>query len=147
MTFVPMTLRAVQALVEGLAGVEVGTKWGRKTWMVGGHGFAWERPLGKADIDRLGDERIPRGDIVAISVGSLDAKDALLSMELPGFFTIQHFNGFPAMLIELALAQAKHVRAAITDAHRTAAARPPAKPKSKRARKRPASARRSRRAR
>jgi hypothetical protein len=145
MRFVPMTLRAVQTLVEGLTGVEVGTKWGRKTWMVGGHGFAWERPLGKADIDRFGDRRIPSGDIVAISVGSLDAKDALLSMELPGFFTIQHFNGFPGVLIELALAQAKHVRAAIADAHRTAAARTPAKPKSKKAKPRARPRKRSRR--
>jgi hypothetical protein len=142
-----MKLQAVQSLVEGLPGVEVGTKWGRKTWMVGGRGFTWERPLGKADVERLGDARVPQGDIVAVSVVNLDAKDALLAMELPGFFTIQHFNGYPAVLIELGLAQAKHVRAAIAEAHRAASARPPraaAKAKAKPARKRAARARRSR---
>jgi hypothetical protein len=130
-----MTLRAVTELVDNLPGIEVGAKWGRKTWMVRGNSVLWERPLGKTDVERLGDRTVPEGDIVAIAVENLDAKDALLAMELPGFFTIEHFNGFPGVLIELRLARAKDVRAAIQLAHSAASARKPRVPAKKPARK------------
>jgi len=44
----------VAAIAESLPAVTVGVKWGRRTWLVGGKGFAWERPLSKADIKRWG---------------------------------------------------------------------------------------------
>ena len=116
-----MTLTDVGALATSLPDVEVTTKWGNKTWAVGGRGFVWHRPLGKADLKRFGDLTPPQGEIVAVRVENLDAKDALLHMELPGFFTIEHFNGYAAVLIELRKARAKDVRAAIADAHRTMA--------------------------
>ena len=118
-----MTLADVAALASGLPDVEVGTKWRNRTWMVGGRGFAWQRPLSKADLKRFGDEAPPSGDIIAVIVESLDAKDALLEIGLPGFFTIQHFNGSAAVLIELRRARVRDVRAAIIDAHGTAAAK------------------------
>ncbi len=129
-----MKLDAVAAFVGKLAGVTVGTKWGNRTWMVGDRGFAWQRPLNKADLKRLGDEAPPLGDVLAVKVESLDAKDALLAMDLPGFFTIQHFNGYAAVLIELRLARAADVRAAITGAWRTVADEKPGKKKTPRAR-------------
>lgn len=127
----PMTFDAVDDFAMSLPGVAVGTKWGSRTWMVNDKGFAWQRPLSKADLKRLGDEPPPVGDVLAVRVDSLDAKDALLAMGLPGFFTIQHFNGYPAVLIELRKARANDVRAAIRDAHRTiaAAAKPVARAK------------------
>lgn len=133
-----MQLSAVIAMADKLPAIEIVEKWGRKTWCVGGHSVVWVRPLGKRDVERIAEagQRVPAGDIVALTTENLDAKDALLSMELPGFFTIEHFNNYPAVLIELALAQAKHVRAAINDAHRVATAKPPrapAKVKAKRA--------------
>jgi hypothetical protein len=118
-----MTLDDVDAFAMGLAGVTVSTRWGHRTWMVGDKGFAWHRPFSKADIKRFGDETPPAGDIVAVMVDGLDAKDALLSIGLPGFFTIPHFNGYAAVLIELKKARAKDVRAAIRDAHRVIAAK------------------------
>lgn len=127
-----MTFDDVESVVTSLPGVTVGAKWGRRTWMVGDKGFAWQRPLTKADLERFGDETPPAGEILAVRVENLDAKDALLAMELPGFFTIAHFNGYPAVLIALKQARAKDVRAAILDAHRTAAAAKPAKRKRKR---------------
>ena len=120
-----MTIDDVDAFVGKLPGVTVGAKWGNRTWMVNDKGFAWQRPLSKADLKRLGDEPPPAGEILAVRVESLDAKDALLAMGLPGFFTIEHFNGYAAVLIALRKARVNDVRAAIRDAHRSVAARAP----------------------
>jgi hypothetical protein len=62
-----------------------------------------------------------------VRVESLDAKDALLAIAPPGFFTIPHFNGYAAILIALRKARAKDVRAAVKDAHAACAAAPPAR--------------------
>ncbi len=130
----PLTFKDVAAIADDLPGVTIGTKWRRKTWQVGDRGFIWERPLGKTDIERLGAAPIPQGDILGVRVESLDAKDALLAMALPGFFTIEHFNNFPGLLIELRKARKKDVRAAILDAHRAISALAATKPKRKRKR-------------
>jgi hypothetical protein len=122
-----MTFDDVAALVSGLPGVTVATKWGNHTWLVGGKFFAWRRGFSKADLERFGDETPPAGEILAVRVESLDAKDALLAMAPKGFFTIPHFNGYPAVLIALRQARAKDVRAVLLDAHAAAiaaAARP-----------------------
>src|SRR5262249_19505334 len=124
-TAMGMTLDDVDAFASKLAGVEVGMKWNTRTWMVGGRGFAWQRPFSKADLKRFGDEAPPAGEILAAIVESLDAKDALLAMALPGFFTIPHFNGYAAVLIALRQARAKDVRAAVLGAFQVAAASPP----------------------
>lgn len=132
-----MTFEDVDAFARKLPGVTVGEKWANRTWMVGGKGFAWQRPFSKADLKRFGDETPPDGDIIAVSVENLDAKDALLSMAPPGFFTIPHFNGYPAILIALRQARAKDVRAAILGAfHTVASSLPTAKRAAPRARKR-----------
>lgn len=118
-----MKLEDVAAFATALPDVEIGTKWRRRTWMVAERGFLWERPLTKADLARFGDETPPAGDIVAVNVENLDAKDALLAMALPGFFTIPHFNGYPAVLIAVTAARATDVKAAILDAWRLVEAR------------------------
>jgi hypothetical protein len=118
-----MTFDDVDAYATSLPDVTVGTSWGNRTWMVNEKGFAWQRPLSKADLKRFGDETPPQGELLAVRVESLDAKDALLAMELPGFFTIPHFNGYAAVLIQLKKARTKDVRAAIRDAHAVMAAR------------------------
>lgn len=136
----PITLEQIHDLATGLPGVTVGTKWGSRTWMVGDKGFAWERPLRKSDLARFGDEPPPTGDILAVRTENLDAKDAVLAMGLPGFFTIQHFNGHPALLIALRAARAKDVRGAVELAYQAMAAkqRTPRSAKPRRAAKPPA---------
>lgn len=129
-----MTFDDVAAIAAKLPGVTVATKWGNRTWLVGGKFFAWERPFSKADLKRFGDEDPPAGPILAVRVESLDAKDALLEMAPPGFFTIPHFNGYAAILIALAQARPKDVRAALQDAYRGLAPRLAAKPRAQKRR-------------
>jgi hypothetical protein len=112
-----MTFADVDAFAMSLPGVAVASRWGHRTWTVGDRGFAWQRPFSKADLRRFGDEKPPAGEVLAVRVEDLDAKDALLEMALPGFFTIPHFNGYPGLLIALRDARARDVRAAIRDAH------------------------------
>jgi hypothetical protein len=122
-------LETVTKLADALPETEVGARWGNHTWMVGGHGFAWQRPLSKADLKRYDGAPVPQGDLVAVIVDGLDGKDAILAMDLPGFFTIPHFNGYAAVLIELRLARLADVRAALKAAHAVATARRPKPPK------------------
>jgi hypothetical protein len=141
-----MTFDDVDAFASELPGVTVGAKWANRTWMVNGKGFAWQRPFSKADLKRFGDETPPAGEILAVCVENLDAKDALLAMAPPGFFTIPHFNGYAAVLIALRQARTKDVRAAILGAFRAVASSlPVAKRGAPRARKpRSTTARRAR---
>jgi hypothetical protein len=142
-----MTFQDVDAFASKLPGVTVGMKWGNRTWLVDGKGFAWQRPFSKADLKRFGDEMPPAGEILAVRVENLDAKDALLAIAPPGFFTIPHFDGYAAVLIALQQARTKDVRAAILDAFRTVASSLPiAKRAAPRARKRRAAAARRPRA-
>jgi hypothetical protein len=139
-----MTFEDVDALATSLAGVTVGERWGHRTWFVNGKAFAWHRPLSKADLKRFGDDIPPAGEILAVCVENLDAKDALLAIAPAGFFTIPHFQGFPAVLIALRQARAKDVRAAIADAFRTVAAATPVARPARPARKRRARVARAR---
>jgi hypothetical protein len=63
-------------------------------------GFVWERPLGKKDRADLGDAA-PDGPILGARVSGEDEKHALIADNPAAFFTIPHFNGYPAVLIRL----------------------------------------------
>jgi hypothetical protein len=69
-------------------------------WRVRGKGFVWERPLRKSDLKALGDAA-PDGPILGARVEHLVAKEALLADPSGVFFTIPHFDGYPAVLVLL----------------------------------------------
>ena len=81
--------------------VTEGERHGRRTWSVAGKAFAWERPFSKADLRRFGDSTPPQGQILAVRVADLGEKEAVLAAEPKAFFTIPHFDGYSAVLIQL----------------------------------------------
>ena len=74
--------------------------WGNRHWKVRGKGFVWERPLRKSDLKVLGDAA-PEGPILGARVEHLVAKEALVQDPSNVFFTIPHFDGYPAILVLL----------------------------------------------
>jgi hypothetical protein len=109
------TVNEVARLALALPEVVQGERHGGQSWSVNGKVFAWERTFSKADIKRFGDQPVPDGPILAVRVEDLGEKEAVLGAGHPGFFTIPHFDGYPAVLIQLSAVQRPALREAIID--------------------------------
>ncbi len=109
------TLDDVAELAASLPEVTEGERHGNRAWSVAGKGFAWERPFSQADLKRFGDETAPDGPILAVRVGDLNEKEAVLAAQPQAFFTIPHFNGYAAVLIQLRLVSRPALRDALLD--------------------------------
>lgn len=96
-----VSFEEVAQMAHALPDVTEGSRHGYRTWFVGKKAFAWERPLSKADLKRLGDSPPPAGPILAVAVADLMEKQAVLAMHSEAFFDIAHFRGFAAVLVEL----------------------------------------------
>jgi hypothetical protein len=110
-----VTIDEVARMALELPEVTETEKWRNRTWVVAGKGFAWERPLSKADIKRFGDETPPEGPILAVRVGDLHEKEAVLAAHPDVFFTIAHFNEYPAVLVPLRKVGKRVLREALLD--------------------------------
>lgn len=110
-----VTLDDVARIAVDLPEVTDGERHGNRTWFVAGKAFAWERPFSKADIRRFGDATPPEGPILAVRVEDLSEKEAVLAAQPRAFFTIPHFEGYSAVLIELRTVSRRALREAIID--------------------------------
>lgn len=111
-----VTVETVEAIVAVLPEVGEKTSYGNRSWTVRDKVFAWIRSFSKADLKRFGDEPVPGGPILAVRVEDLMEKDALLAEGRPGHFTIPHFEGYAAVLIQLDVAEPDDVDEAIVSA-------------------------------
>ena len=109
------TLDDVATIALRLPEVTEGEGRSGRAWSVAGRTFAWERRFSKADLKRFGDDPVPSQPIVAARVDDLGEKEAVLAAGHKGFFTIPHFDGYAAVLIELGAVGTTPLRAAIAD--------------------------------
>lgn len=75
----------------------------RREWCVRGKAIAWERPLSKKDLAALGGDA-PSGEVLAIHVEDLVVRDAWVQTVPGPCFVSNHFAGYPAVLIDMNLA-------------------------------------------
>jgi hypothetical protein len=109
------TIDDVAELARRLPEVTEGERHGTRTWFVGRKAFAWERPFSQADLRRFGEQAPPAGPILAVRVGDLGEKEAMLAAHPEAFFTIPHFDGYSAVLIQLQRVSPAALGEAVTD--------------------------------
>ena|SRR2546429_2521993 len=90
----------VRRIALALPETSEGTSYGNLSWQVKDKGFVWERPLRRGDLEALG-PNAPTGPVVAARVPDVGAKEALLADDPDVYFTTPHFNGYPAILVQL----------------------------------------------
>ena len=74
---------------------------GARQWRVKDKLFVWERPLRRKDLEELGDTA-PSGVVLGARVPDEGARAALIADQPDVYFTISHFDGYPAVLARLA---------------------------------------------
>jgi hypothetical protein len=108
----------VRRLALALPGTDEIERRGGLAWQVAKKGFVWERPLHKSDLKRLKDagEAAPDGPILAARVEDEGVKGALIASDPDVYFTIEHFNGFNAVLALLDNITLEQLDELVTDA-------------------------------
>ncbi|WP_277212507.1 MmcQ/YjbR family DNA-binding protein [Isoptericola croceus] len=105
----------VARIALALPGTEEGVSRGWRTWRVAGRQFVWERPFTQADLRRFEAEP-PTGPILGLAVDDLGEKEAVLAAHPASFFTIPHFDGYPAVLVRLDDVDEAELAEAVEDA-------------------------------
>ena len=87
----------------------------RAQWRVKDKLFVWERPLRRSDLEALGDAA-PDGPILGARVEHLVAKEAMIADDPSLFFTTPHFDGYPAVLVQLEKIGPEELREVVVEA-------------------------------
>jgi len=109
------TWEQVRRYALALPGVTEETSREHAAWIVGKRFFVWERPLRKSDLAALGDAA-PTGPILGVRTADLEMKEAILRSDPRVFFTTPHFDGYPAVLVQLAKIRARELERLIEEA-------------------------------
>jgi len=105
-------LAASWDFIEALASAQVACKkvpGERREWCVKGKAVAWERPLSKRDLAALG-KAAPAGRVLAVHVEDLGVREAWIQAHPGVCFVSEHFESYPAVLVDLELADEALVR-------------------------------------
>ena len=99
----PATPEDLHRLCLALPEVELGVSWGdRPTYKVPhgprGRGFVLHRKPGRTALDPATGE--PFEDLLVVLTPSLAEKEALVGDPSTPFFTVPHFDGYPAVLVQ-----------------------------------------------
>jgi hypothetical protein len=84
-------------------------------WRVKDKLFVWERPLRQSDLNALG-SGAPDGPILGARVEHELAKQALIADDPDVFFTTPHFDGYPAILVQLDKISAEDLEEVVVEA-------------------------------
>lgn len=97
---------------------KVGGHGGGSGWRVHDKLFVWERGPTGADVRALEalDRTWPDLPTVGVRTDGLEVKEALLGTFPEVFFTIPHFQGYPAVLVRVASIGLDQLQEVITDA-------------------------------
>ncbi|MGX5769130.1 MmcQ/YjbR family DNA-binding protein [Microbacterium trichothecenolyticum] len=114
------TLDDVRSIALGFPGVieRVDGHRGGASWRMPAGVFVWERRPSGRDLDQLAalGREWPPGDVVGVRTDGVQVKRALLETYPDAFFTIPHFDGYPAVLVRLDRIGLDHLREVVTDA-------------------------------
>jgi hypothetical protein len=91
---------------------------GGASWRTAAGSFAGQRGPRGRDLEQLSalGRDWPTGDIVGVRTDGQQVKAALLETYPDAFFTIPHFDGYPAVLVRLETIGLAQLREVITDA-------------------------------
>ncbi|WP_109208834.1 MULTISPECIES: hypothetical protein [Microbacterium] len=114
------TLDDVRTIALGFPGVleRVDGHRGGASWRTPAGAFVWQRGPSGRDLEQLAElgRDWPEGDVVGVRTDGLQVKEALLETFPKAFFTIPHFDGYPALLVRLAAIDPEQLREVVTDA-------------------------------
>ncbi|QNA93842.1 MmcQ/YjbR family DNA-binding protein [Microbacterium sp. Se63.02b] len=126
-----VSIEEVRAIALALPGVEetVSGHTGEAAWRVRSGQFAWMRGPSATDLRQLSElgRDWPSGKVLAVRVGDLGEKEALLAAEPEDLFTIPHFDGYAGLLVRLDVVDRDRLEEIITDAWLVRAPAPVAK--------------------
>jgi hypothetical protein len=97
---------------------EVTNREGRRQWKVKDALFVWERPLRDSDLRAYATrgETPPDDPILGVRVADEGVKRALVAADPDVFFTIPHFDGYPAVLVRLDVVDVDELAELVEDA-------------------------------